>query len=123
MAAISHVASSAHAQPHHKKGFIDLRSIGLLAKWPIIGLMMFIFGSLMFGALTVNLRDHGPLLAWDSEIANTLPPIGLKKPSITKTRHGLRFLHRRSSSYGSRYTSGSILHLQTVLAGIGYVSF
>ncbi len=45
---------------------------------------MFIFGSLAFGALTYNLYHHGPLLAWDKTIANTLPAIGLTSPPIVK---------------------------------------
>lgn len=62
----------------------DLRAPGLLAKWPIIGVVMFIFGSLMFGGLTYNLLVHGPLLAWDQMLANTLPAIGLKSPPFIK---------------------------------------
>jgi membrane-associated phospholipid phosphatase len=62
-----------------------LRSPGLLAKWPMIGITMLIFGSLVFGALTINLYAKGPLLASDKTIANTLPAIGLKRPSYVKT--------------------------------------
>lgn len=68
----------------NKNDFSGLRSSNLLAKWPIIGLSMFIFGSLAFGALTYNLYNNGPLLAWDRIIANTLPAIGLKSPPIVK---------------------------------------
>jgi undecaprenyl-diphosphatase len=67
-----------------KNDFTGLHAPGLLAKWPIIGITMFIFGSLLFGALTYNLYAHGPLLAWDKAIANTLPAIGLKSPPIVK---------------------------------------
>ena len=56
----------------------------LLARWPIIGLVMFIFGGLLFGALTYNLYAHGPLLKWDAILANTLPAIGLKSPLFVK---------------------------------------
>jgi undecaprenyl-diphosphatase len=77
---------SSHDQDHQppKNIITGLRSTGLLAKWPMIGLIMFIFGSLMFGALTINLFANGPLLAWDKAIANTLPAIGLKSPPIVK---------------------------------------
>ncbi len=76
---------STRNQDHQpSKNAPGLRSPGLLAKRPIIGLIMFIFGSLMFGALTVNLFAYGPLLAWDKAIANTLPAIGLKSPPIVK---------------------------------------
>jgi undecaprenyl-diphosphatase len=67
-----------------KNVFTGLRSPGVLAKWPMTGLIIFIFGSLMFGALTVNLFANGPLLAWDKAIADTLPAIGLKSPPIIK---------------------------------------
>jgi undecaprenyl-diphosphatase len=66
------------------KNASGLRSSNLLAKWPMIGLIMLIFGSLMFGALTVNLFANWPLLAWDKAIANTLPAIGLKSPPYVK---------------------------------------
>jgi len=66
------------------KAIVGLRAPGLLARWPGIGLFMFIFGSLMFGALTYNLFAHGPLLTWDTAIANTLPAIGLKSPTFVK---------------------------------------
>ena len=61
-----------------------LRAPGLLAKWPVIGWVMFIFGSLVFAGLTYNLLAQGPLLAWDRVLANTLPAIGLKSPVIVK---------------------------------------
>jgi membrane-associated phospholipid phosphatase len=57
---------------------------GLLAKWPIIGLIMFIFGGLVFGALTYNLFAQGPLVQWDRALANTLPAIALKSPTFVK---------------------------------------
>jgi len=62
----------------------DLRAPGLLAKWPAIGISLFIFGSLVFGGLTYNLFAQGPLLAWDRVIANTLPAIGLSSPPFVK---------------------------------------
>ena len=61
-----------------------LRSSNLLLKWPVIGISMFIFDGLVFGALTYNLYNNGPLLAWDRTIANTLPAIGLKSPPIVR---------------------------------------
>ncbi len=70
----------AEAHPIPEKAGLDLRSSGLLAKWPIIGILMFILGSLVFGGLTYNLLANGPLLAWDHTIANTLPAIGLSGP-------------------------------------------
>jgi len=77
-------ATSVQDHSLHKKDITGLRAPGLLAKWPTIGISLFIFGSLMFGALTYNLFAHGPLLAWDRAIANTLPAIGLQSPPFVK---------------------------------------
>jgi membrane-associated phospholipid phosphatase len=79
--------TTAYVQEHplRKNDFTGLRSPGLLARWPIIGLSMFIFGGLLFTAMVYNLYTHGPLLGWDRIIANTLPAIGLKSPPIIKT--------------------------------------
>jgi len=49
-----------------------LRSPGWLAKWPLIGLFMFIGGGLIFGVLAYNVMTHGPLLRWDIPLAQTL---------------------------------------------------
>ena len=84
MATRKMIATLDQGQQLHQNVFPDLRSPGLLAKWPIIGLMMFIFGSLMFCGLTYNLLARGPLLVWDRELANTLPAIGLKSPTFVK---------------------------------------
>jgi undecaprenyl-diphosphatase len=61
-----------------------LRAPGWLAKWPIIGFIMFLFGSLAFGGLTINLLAQGPLLAWDRALAKALPAIGLQSPPFVK---------------------------------------
>lgn len=67
-----------------KKVLPGLRAPGLLARWPVIGLTLFIFGSLVFAGLTINLYAQGPLLAWDHSLANTLPAMGLKSPPIVR---------------------------------------
>lgn len=61
-----------------------LHAPGLLARWPVIGLSLFIFGSLVFAGLTINLFAQGPLLAWDHALANILPAIGLASPPFVK---------------------------------------
>jgi membrane-associated phospholipid phosphatase len=70
--------------PPRKNVFTGLRAPGLLAKWPIIGLIMFVFGSLMFGALSYDLFAQGPLLQWDRTLATTLPAIALQNPATLK---------------------------------------
>jgi PAP2 superfamily. len=69
---------------HHDPGKNVFTDSGLLAKWPVIGLIMFIFGVLLFGGLTYNLAAQGPLLKWDVLLANTLPAIGLRSPAFVK---------------------------------------
>jgi undecaprenyl-diphosphatase len=77
-------ATSIQGLHQRKNNMTGLRSAGLLAKWPIIGISMFVLGALIFGGLTFNLYAHGPLLAWDNKIANTLPAIGLNSPPSVK---------------------------------------
>ena len=91
MTANTNTATRTQADKSQKNIFTGLHAPGLLAKWPGIGLFMFIFGSLMFGALTYNLSAHGPLLAWDKAIANTLPAIGLKSPPFVETIMAIGF--------------------------------
>lgn len=78
------MATRVQDHPPRKNAIIDLRAPGLLAKWPMIGLIMFIFGSLIFGGLTYNLLAQGPLLEWDRMLATTLPAIGLQSPAFVK---------------------------------------
>ena len=47
----------------------DLRVPGWLANWPIIGVVMFLVGSLVFGAFAYNVQTKGPLLQWDQPLA------------------------------------------------------
>ncbi len=75
-----------HDQDHHIHRHIpaDLPAPGLLAKWPIIGWMMFLFGGLIFSGLAINLVNNGPLIQWDKTVANTLPAIALKSPTFMR---------------------------------------
>lgn len=85
MATDKMVATRVEDHPARKNDFTGSHAPGLLGKWPIIGLIMFIFGGLVFGGLTYNLESHGPLLEWDRAIANTLPAIALKGPPFLQT--------------------------------------
>jgi membrane-associated phospholipid phosphatase len=58
----------------------DLRVPGWLAKWPIIGILMFLIGSLMFGALAYNVWTKGPLLQWDVPVTTELHNEAVKEP-------------------------------------------
>jgi hypothetical protein len=63
---------------------VGVHSPDLLARWPWIGLLMFLVGGLAFGALFYNLRSQGPLLQWDRTLATILPAIGLQNPATLK---------------------------------------
>lgn len=67
-----------------EKNTADLSSPNLLAKRPIVGVIMFIVGILVFGALYYNFRVEGPLLKWDERYASILPALGLAGPSYLK---------------------------------------
>jgi undecaprenyl-diphosphatase len=84
MTTTTEIASVIQGQPARQKAASGLRSPGLLAKWPVVGLMMFIFGCLVFAGLTYNLLAQGPLLEWDKVVANTLPAIALQSPAFVQ---------------------------------------
>ena len=54
--------------------------MGLLAKWPIIGLVLFLAGSLIFGALAYSLLTHDGMLAWDLNVAKTFRAAQINSP-------------------------------------------
>ena len=64
------------------KSSTDLRVPGWLAKWPIIGFMMFLLGSLVFGALAYNVRTNTSLLQWDIATAKTLHAGAMNIPPV-----------------------------------------
>ena len=63
------------------KASVDLQTPGLLAKWPLLGLILFIVGSLGFGGLAYNLRTHGPLLQWDTSLYHGLYAKAVEAPA------------------------------------------
>jgi membrane-associated phospholipid phosphatase len=63
-----------------QKAYRDLRAPGWLAKWPVIGVMMFLVGSLMFGAFAYNVWTKGPLLQWDVPLSREFHNEAVKEP-------------------------------------------
>lgn len=59
-----------------------LQSPGLLGRKPIIGLSMFIIGSLIFVILAYNVVNQGPLLKWDLPIAESFHNFALQSSSF-----------------------------------------
>lgn len=62
--------------------FRNLQSPGLLGRKPIIGVMMFIIGSLIFAILAYNAMNQGPLLQWDLPVAESFHALALSSPQF-----------------------------------------
>ena len=60
---------------------VDLRVPGWLAKWPVVGLLLVLVGSLTFGAFAYNVQTHGPLLQWDLPLSKTLHTDAVNSPA------------------------------------------
>src|SRR5512144_2088623 len=56
----------------HRNAFQGLRSPGLFAKRPIIGLVLFLFGTLIFGVLAYSLQTNKAFVQWDMGVAQAL---------------------------------------------------
>jgi undecaprenyl-diphosphatase len=56
----------------NKNRFSSLRSPGLFAKRPILGLILFLLGSVIFSLLAFNLKDNSSLIHWDVATAKSL---------------------------------------------------
>jgi len=61
-----------------------LHTPGLLARWPLIGVMLVLLGGLVFGALALNLQTHGPLLPVDVQVANDLHAFALQSSPVVR---------------------------------------
>lgn len=59
-----------------------LSTVGLLARQPLIGFILFAVGILIFGAFGFSLRTQGPLIQADLPVANGLHKIALNSPSF-----------------------------------------
>jgi undecaprenyl-diphosphatase len=61
---------------------LNLRSPGIFAKWPVIGIIMVLLGSLLFGAFAINVADKNPaLLRWDQSMTKTFQTTEKSIPS------------------------------------------
>jgi membrane-associated phospholipid phosphatase len=60
---------------------LGLRVPGWLAKAPIIGVVLFLIGSTLFGAIAYNVWTKGPLLQWDVPLAREMHAEAVKEPS------------------------------------------
>ena len=86
-----------------------LHSPGLLARWPLIGVMMVLLGGLLFGAMAINLQTHGPLLPVDVQVANDLHCDRPAELAGHRRDHDLRFLPGRTRDHGDWTDPGAVL--------------
>ena len=63
-----------------RKALPGLRSTGLFARSPILGLTIFLLGSLTFGILAYQLKSNGSLIQWDMTVAKTFRAMQEKAP-------------------------------------------
>lgn len=58
-----------------------LRVPGWLAKWPIVGVILFLIGILLFGAMAYNVWTKGPLVQEDTTLAQEMHTDAVNTPS------------------------------------------
>jgi len=58
----------------------DLRSPGWFARWPMVGITMFLVGASLFGAIAYNVPAKGPLLQWDVPLARQFHAQAVRQP-------------------------------------------
>jgi membrane-associated phospholipid phosphatase len=77
------VVPSQPGRPPQIRGH-PLRSPGLLARWPLIGLLLVVLGGLAFGAIAVSLQTNGPLIQADVPLDNDLHAAALHSSPVIR---------------------------------------
>jgi membrane-associated phospholipid phosphatase len=62
----------------------NLRSPGILARWPIIGILMVLIGGIAFGAISINLQSNGPLIQSDVPVSNAVHQMALQSSPLIR---------------------------------------
>lgn len=68
----------------NKKFFGEFQSPDLLAKHPLIGIIMFLLGTLTFSILAYYVHQRGSLVQWDLVMENHMHKMALNSPSWIK---------------------------------------
>ena len=76
----SHINLRSQENLLSRNTFRDLRSPGFLAKRPLIGLILFLLGMLLFSWLAYSVKPNGPLLPWDMATSKALRADALNVP-------------------------------------------
>jgi undecaprenyl-diphosphatase len=62
-----------------------LRSPGWLGRWPLIGLLLVVFGLTVFGVFAINVQTNGPLVQADPATADQLHRQAIASPAWLRT--------------------------------------
>lgn len=63
-----------------------LRSPGWLGRWPLVGVLLTLFGAVVFGVLALAVRTHNPqLLQFDTRLADAFHVMGLNNFPFIRT--------------------------------------
>ena len=62
----------------------NLRTPGLLAQKPFIGVLMVLLGTISFGVIVFNLQTNGPLVRLDVQLANDMHAMALHSPPLIR---------------------------------------
>jgi membrane-associated phospholipid phosphatase len=71
------ILAGQRSEPNLSRG---LRVPGWLAHWPIVGVILFLIGSLLFSAVAYSVWTKGPLLQWDAPLTQQLHADAIKQP-------------------------------------------
>jgi membrane-associated phospholipid phosphatase len=74
------VSIAVQSSKTNQKATGELRSPDLFAKRPLIGLFMFLLGSLLFGIIAYYVNMQGQLSRWDLDLANRMHTAALQSP-------------------------------------------
>src|SRR5262245_41815087 len=77
------IGPSQLGRPPQSRGHL-LCSPGLLARWPLIGLLLLVLGCMAFGAIAVSLQINGPLIQADVPLDNDLHAAALHSSPLIR---------------------------------------
>lgn len=71
------ILAGQRSEPNLSRG---LRVPGWLAQWPIVGVMLFLVGSLAFGAIAYNIWTKSSIMQWDTSLNQEFHAEAVKEP-------------------------------------------
>jgi membrane-associated phospholipid phosphatase len=59
-----------------------LRTPGILARWPMIGVLLVLLGGIAFGAIAISLQTNSPLMQVDGPVASAIHALALSSAPV-----------------------------------------